>query len=84
MTKAAKGREGPKITLSVSCFGCQYEKSESYRCQGDSGQNVYCTHSALTERTYVGDTRWDTPAWCPVKSKVLDEVRALLKGQDHG
>lgn len=59
----ADGREGPSTTIERSCAGCRFNVSESYAVQGDSGQSVYCTNG---EKRYIGDTTWDTPAWCPV------------------
>jgi len=57
---------GPKVTVRLSCFDCQHCSSDSYRVQGDSGSSVYCKHSAYAPR-YIGDTTWDTPAWCPLR-----------------
>ncbi len=68
-------RQGPSIRLEVDCFGCAFEATESYRCQGDSGNDVYCTHPAHGEdgkdRRYVGDTKWKTPDWCPLRAEAL-------------
>lgn len=61
----AEGRDGPRINIKVTCFGCRHEVSESYRVQGDSGHDIYCQHPTLSERKRVGDTCWDTPNWCP-------------------
>ena len=57
---------GPKVTVRRSCSDCKACNSESYAVQGDSGHYVYCEHPSLPERKYIGDTRWDTPGWCPV------------------
>lgn len=56
---------GPKVTVRRSCSDCKACNSESYAVQGDSGHYVYCEHPSLPERKYIGDTRWDTPGWCP-------------------
>ena len=69
-----KTNEGPEVTVKYSCFNCKFEVSESYRCQGDSGQDVYCTHPSFSERKRVGDTSWSTPDFCPFKK---DAFRAL-------
>jgi hypothetical protein len=65
-------RIGPKLTISASCLGCTYERSERYRCQGDSGHDVYCAHPSLIDlpqdKRHVGDTTWATPHWCPVRA----------------
>lgn len=58
-------REGPKITTSYSCFGCKYETSKRYSCQGDSGQDVYCHHLSFENKKVIGDTTWSTPKFCP-------------------
>lgn len=54
---------GPKITIEATCSGCVHCTSEGYRCQSDWGRDVYCNASG--EKKHVGDSRWDTPAWCP-------------------
>lgn len=56
---------GPTVTVKMSCLNCTHEHSESYRVQGDSGHDVYCNHGDAKRR--IGDTTWDTPAWCPLK-----------------
>lgn len=53
---------GPKVTVKLSCFDCSMCRTESYACQGDSGQRVSC---AAMNR-FIGDTTWDTPKWCPL------------------
>jgi hypothetical protein len=58
-------REGPLVRVTRDCYGCRYEHSESYAVQSDSGHIVYCTHPSHPERKRVGDTNWQTPAWCP-------------------
>ena len=67
--------EGPGFHLSASCFRCDYWTSESYRVQGDSGQDVFCNHPSV-EKKQVGDSRWDTPDWCPVVD--LPSIRAAV------
>ncbi|ABD27414.1 hypothetical protein Saro_2979 [Novosphingobium aromaticivorans DSM 12444] len=61
----AAGRDGPRINIKATCSSCRHVISERYRVQGDSGHDVYCQHPSLPERKRVGDTRWDTPNWCP-------------------
>ena len=56
---------GPKETVHRSCYTCKACQSDSYAVQGDSGHKVYCAHPSLAERKRIGDTTWDTPAWCP-------------------
>jgi hypothetical protein len=58
-------REGPLVTLELSCDGCAHEKSVWYQVQSDSGHKVYCTHPSVKKKR-IGDTNWDTPAWCPL------------------
>lgn len=70
MTTTAK-REGPRVRLDLSCDGCAHESSVSYRVQGDSGHDVYCNHPSLGKRREVGDTRWTTPAWCPLRDAAI-------------
>src|ERR1700679_3986849 len=79
---------GPEVTIKKSCFNCKVCTSESYRCQSDSGSDVYCSHPAFKDmpsgRKRIGDTTWETPEWCPAKtsakaSGVPDEVRLALQ-----
>ena len=53
---------GPKITIQASCYNCEHCRTERYAVQGDSGTDVSC---AAVENKPVGDSCWDTPAWCP-------------------
>lgn len=58
----------PRITVRLSCFECNHEDSTSYRCQSDSGHNVFCNHPDVVKDgkpKRIGDTTWDTPMWCP-------------------
>lgn len=55
-------RTGPKLSIVASCNGCEFERSEHYVAQGDSGFKVSCAHAAGGR---IGDTTWDTPSWCP-------------------
>ena len=57
-------RIGPTVTVKRSCSGCKYERSQSYRVQGDSGHDIYCDHPDSGGKV-VGDTNWSTPEWCP-------------------
>lgn len=57
-------RIGPSVTVKRSCMGCKYERSQSYRVQGDSGHDIFCDHPEAGGKT-VGDTNWSTPDWCP-------------------
>ena len=70
--------EGPTVELTLSCFGCRYVRGESYVVQGDSGINVYCDHPTVGGHQ-VGDTRWDTPCWCPFRSAAIKAKVAQLQ-----
>lgn len=54
---------GPKVTVTRSCADCKCAKSESYKVQGDSGVDVYCTHPVVNKKRIGLD--WTTPDWCP-------------------
>jgi hypothetical protein len=41
--------------------------------QGDSGNMVYCTHLEIGRRV-VGDTRWETPLWCPLLAAAVSSL----------
>jgi len=75
--------EGPKRTVKWSCFSCKFCRSENYICQGDSAFDVYCTHPSLAqEQLHIGDTRWDTPNWCPCiieDTGTITHLKNLLK-----
>ncbi|WP_089215525.1 hypothetical protein [Sphingopyxis indica] len=73
--------EGPRVTVKASCFECRHCVSESYRVQSDSGSNVYCAHPDFEQRKRVGDTRWETPDWCPVVSLPDIRHRATHSGE---
>lgn len=73
-------RDGPEVTIDVSCSGCKHERSRRYRVQGDSGRDVFCAHPSAQspddgevfdgERVrFVADSRWTTPKWCPMYPK---------------
>ena len=69
-------REGPKVTTEKSCFDCKHCGTSHYACQGDSGCDVFCEHPEAPNMRTIGDTRWDTPDWCPVEreaGEVSDE-----------
>lgn len=69
--------KGPRVTLHISCLNCEYEHSERYRVQGDSGTDVSCTHSAGRGR--VGVSTWNTPSWCPLRAAALEAFLAEVK-----
>lgn len=74
--------QGPEVTLKLSCFSCDFCKSQSYACQGDSGHEYYCHHpERLTVSgtpQHIGDSHTRTPAWCPLRhiaiSKLIREL----------
>ena len=62
---------GPRLTIEASCFDCMYCRSERYQWQGDSGSNVSCAHPQRSGEGGIGDTTWNTPAWCPLYQQAL-------------
>jgi hypothetical protein len=64
---------GPKVKIQASCFNCEHCKTERYAVQSDSGTDVRC---GAVDNKYIGDSRWDTPDWCPFLSAA---VHALCK-----
>ena len=72
-------REGPRLTIDASCYGCVHVRSECYRVQGDSGCNVSCTHP--DGKGSVGETTWRTPKWCPLLQRAM---AALLAEHERG
>lgn len=69
-------RQGPRVTVALSCDGCAYEHSECYAVQGDSGCRVACKHPEVNEGALrrIGDTTWVTPDWCPFRRDLKIEV----------
>jgi hypothetical protein len=65
-------RNGPKITIHASCFGCVHVISERFQVQGDSGRDVYCSYGG--EKRYVASYSDDTPEWCPLMAEALKEA----------
>jgi hypothetical protein len=70
-----KTQEGPTVTIRRSCFDCSYMTSERYRCQGDSGHDVYCCHPSFDGRRHVSSSSWNTPNWCPFVGKESSGAR---------
>ena len=62
---------GPVKIMRYSCRECEHCVSVPYCCAAE----VTCTHPEVRARR-IGDTTWDTPAWCPE----LDNA----KEQGHG
>lgn len=72
--------KGPSLTVQASCSDCEWERSESYRCQSDSGHAVYCDHPSRPEgKGRIGDTTWSTPKWCPLLRRAMTELLDKLK-----
>jgi hypothetical protein len=76
VAEVAGKRVGPALSIRASCVGCAFERSVSYRVQGDSGSDVYCDHPDANGKR-VADTRWDTPEWCPAGA-AMHRVRQYL------
>lgn len=64
---------GPKVEIKASCLSCQFVKSTSYVCQGDSGHDVECTYDVEKTRA-IGDTTWSTPSWCPLLDIAVENL----------
>lgn len=74
-------QDGPTVVVEANCFNCKHCQSESYRCQGDSGTDVYCAHPDVVtpivgSRRHVGDSHWKTPSWCPLLGPAVDKLIA--------
>ena len=72
-------RQGPLVTLQMSCMGCVYEGYKRHWRRNDPGMDVYCSHPELKEDGLVGDTTWSTPSWCPLRVAALDAFLAEVK-----
>jgi hypothetical protein len=77
MSEEAK-QIGPAVKIVLSCFECEHCHTKGYACQGDSGIDVYC--KAMNMRQ-VGDTRWDTPEWCPYRAEAISAAIARAKSE---
>jgi len=81
-------RNGPKLTIKASCNGCVHEQGTHYSIEDgndvDSGTRVFCLHPESpavrdgAAGTFIGDTTWDTPAWCPLLAGARAEMAASL------
>lgn len=71
--------KGPKVQISFSCSNCEFCKSTYYNVQGDTGHDVYCDHPSFDAIKRIGDTRWDTPDFCPYK---IDALKGKIKSLD--
>jgi hypothetical protein len=80
--RVGEKRVGPHLALSASCYGCAFERSVSYRCQSDSGHDIFCDHPESNGRS-VGDTRWTTPDWCPVGSAMLTLRNHIMEARNE-
>lgn len=69
---------GPKATIKRSCADCEVCQGERYTCQSDSGTDVYCAHPSLPVRRIIGDSRWDTPPWCPAEPEIAANADARI------
>jgi hypothetical protein len=69
---------GPKITIRRSCADCAVCQGERYTCQSDSGTDVYCAHPSFPQRRIIGDSRWDTPQWCPAGPELAARADARI------
>lgn len=56
---------GPLVTVTYSCRWCVYCLNSYYAVQGDSGFDVSCGHQDAPEQNTIGDSKWNTPEWCP-------------------
>lgn len=72
-------REGPRVTLQMSCMGCVFEREVRHWRRDDPGTDVYCSHPELKEYGLVGDSTWNTPSWCPLRSAALEAFIAEVK-----
>ncbi|WP_422928630.1 hypothetical protein [Singulisphaera sp. PoT] len=74
-------QEGPSIKIAIDCFYCKHRTYESYRVQGDSGGDHYCTHPKVQQpRQHIGDGTTRTPDWCPLKKEAVKKfVKELFR-----
>jgi len=70
--------KGPTVTIRGSCLNCEFCRSESYTCQGDSGSDVYCVNPEVLEAgkelRFIADTNWATPKWCPFLADAIQQA----------
>jgi hypothetical protein len=77
--KATTPALGPTVRIELSCSECLHCKTKGYACQGDSGSDVYCNYDGTLR--HIGDTRWDTPEWCPFRRDAIREAVAKAAGR---
>lgn len=64
MNDNERGREGPRITIEISCNGCRWVNEAYYQV------GVLCSACSHPEAStighrFIGDCNLRTPDWCP-------------------
>lgn len=65
-------REGPKVTVRLSCDGCAFLFAEHHRVEGNGGDLVVsakCLHGGAARGICVAEPDVCTPRWCPLIGK---------------
>lgn len=65
------------VYVEVMCKPCQFEETDYYRRQGDSGFDYRCAHPLLTSPRDKGDSR--CPHWCPESEKTIDKIKSRIQ-----
>lgn len=68
---------GPLI--SAMCTTCFHVRAQRYDVQGDHGYDVSCAHPAGARD--IGDTRWETPEWCPLLADAAERYLAAIRAR---
>lgn len=69
---------GPLIV--AVCSTCVHVRAARYDNQGDHGFDVSCSHPKVGARD-VGDTRWETPEWCPLLADAAEQYLAAIRAR---
>jgi hypothetical protein len=88
MSDQGQKTNGPRIRLELTCFDCHWCRSAQYQVHSQDGHNVYCDHPICGgegQGRYIADTRWDTPAWCPLRTaRVAEFLKAICADLESG
>lgn len=70
--------QGPLVV--AVCSTCVHVRAAGHDIQGDHGYDVSCSHPKVGARD-VGDTRWETPYWCPLLADAAEQYLATIRAR---
>ena len=74
-----KTQDGYTEEIHRSCLECKHMRYKVYTAQSDSGSIEYCAHPEILVHDIPRHmTSFNTPKWCPVLVKKLNEDTTLI------